>query len=154
MKVEYWTLVVTIVCSVLGGGAFLKFLEFLIRRKDKINELKKTIHEQFEVLSNKIDDLEKKVNEKFEKLHKELEYDAADNARIRILTFSEEIQRGQKHSKEAFDQINLDIDKYEKHCKKYKDYPNSKANMAIKIIKEVYVEDMKLEKDGYEGFLS
>lgn len=114
----------------------------------------KEIREGFEEIKGMISDLETKFDNKFDKLHKEMEYESADNARIRILSFSEEIQRGQKHSKEAFDQIQLDIDKYKQHCKKYKDYPNSRADMAIKIIEEVYFESMKLEKEGYDGFLS
>lgn len=128
----------------------MKFIEFLIRRKDHNKE----VMSRFDDLDYKIDKLETKFDNKFDDLHKELEYESADNARIRILSFSEEIQRGQKHSKEAFDQIQSDIDRYQKHCNKFPDYPNSRADMAIKVIEDVYLESMKLEKEGYDGFLS
>lgn len=140
--------VLTILVSVIGGGALLKFIEFLIQRKDN------KLMQRFDQLDQKVADLEKKFDNKFDGLHKELEYTSADNARIRILTFSEEIQRGQKHSKESFDQVHSDIDRYNAHCKKYPEYPNSRADMAIKNIETVYIEALKLEKDGYEGFLS
>lgn len=150
LQSDLWPMIITIVSSVVGGGALLKFIEFLIRRKDRNKE----VMSRFDDLDYKIDKLETKFDNKFDDLHKELEYESADNARIRILSFSEEIQRGQKHSKEAFDQIQSDIDRYQKHCNKFPDYPNSRADMAIKVIEDVYLESMKLEKEGYDGFLS
>lgn len=141
-------LTITILLSLFGGGALLKFIEFMIRRKDN------TFVKRFDKLDNKIDNLETMFNKKLEEIHKEFEYEAADNARVRILTFSEEIQRGQKHSKESFDQIHRDIDKYTKHCKKYPEYPNSRAEMAIKNIEDIYMNALRLESEGYDGFLS
>lgn len=132
----------------------MKFIEFLIKRKDHNKDHNKEVMSRFDDLDYKIDKLETKFDNKFDDLHKDLEYESADNARIRILSFSEEIQRGQKHSKEAFDQIQADIDRYQKHCSKFPDYPNSRADMAIKVIEDVYLESMKLEKEGYDGFLS
>lgn len=153
-QLDFWPMIFAIVGSVVGGGALLKFIEFLIRRKDRRNKEMQEIRDLFKDLSDKMDEMETNFNTKFDKLHKELEYESADNARIRILSFSEEIQRGQKHSKEAFDQIQSDIDRYQKHCNKFPDYPNSRADMAIKVIEDVYLESMKLEKEGYDGFLS
>lgn len=141
-------LTITILLSLFGGGALLKFIEFMIRRKDN------TFVKRFDKLDNKIDNLETMFNKKLEEIHKEFEYEAADNARVRILTFSEAIQRGQKHSKESFDQIHRDIDKYTKHCKKYPEYPNSRAEMAIKNIEDIYMNALRLESEGYDGFLS
>lgn len=141
-------LTITILLSLFGGGALLKFIEFLIRRKDN------TVNERFDHLEHKMDERDKKIDKKFEDLYKKLDYEAADNARIRILAFSEETQRGQKHSKESFDQIHSDIDKYNRHCDKYPDYPNSRSTMAIKNIEDVYLEALKLEQEGYSGFLS
>lgn len=154
LQSELWPMIITIVGSVVGGGALFKFIEFLIKRKDRRNKEMEEIREGFTEIKTMISDLKTEFNDKFKDLHKELEYESADNARVRILSFSEEIQRGQKHSKEAFDQIQTDIDRYIKHCKKYTDYPNSRADMAIKLIEEVYSDSMKLEKEGYDGFLS
>lgn len=51
----------------------------------------KEIRESFAEIKTMIGDLKTEFNDKFEDLHKELEYESADNARIRILSFSEEI---------------------------------------------------------------
>ena len=131
----------TKIVSIIGGGALFKFLEFLINRKD--NRIIK-----------RIDELEKSFNGKIEDLRHEFESESANNARIRILTFSEEIQRGHKHSKESFDQIHSDIDDYLKYCHEHPNYPNSRADMAIKNIEDVYLKAMKKESDGKEGFIA
>lgn len=34
LQSDLWPIIITIVSSVVGGGALLKFIEFLIRRKD------------------------------------------------------------------------------------------------------------------------
>ena len=146
--------VLTIIGSVLGGGALLRFIEFLITRKDKKNKQEEKYMDRFRTIERKIDNLDKKFDNKIDAIHKEMEYESANNARIRILTFSEEIQRGHKHSKESFDQIHNDIDQYVSHCNKYPEYPNSRADMAIKHIEDVYLEALQLEKEGYTGFLS
>lgn len=125
----------------------LRFIEFLIGRKDN------PVNERFDQLEKKMDERDKQIDKKFDDLNKRLDYESADNARIRILSFSEATQRGQKHSKESFDQVHSDIDKYIKYCDKYPDYPNSRATMAIKNIEDVYLEALKLEQEGYSGFL-
>ena len=145
-------MILTIIGSVLGGGALLKFIEFLINRKDseKNSEVMKRLNE----IENKIDGLDSEFNKRFGALQKEIEQEAANNARVRILTFSEEIQRGHKHSKESFDQIHSDIDDYLIYCNKHPDYPNSRADMAIKNIEDVYLNAMKKESSGKEGFVT
>ena len=146
--------ILTIIISIFGGGALLKFIKFLISRKDKKVKEKDEIFQRFDQLDTKIDNLEISFNSKLDGLYKEFEYDSANNARIRILKFSEETQRGKKHSKESFDQVHSDIDKYNAHCQKYPEYPNARADMAIKHIEEVYLQALELEKNGEEGFLS
>lgn len=58
--------------------------------------------------------------------------------RYRILRFDDEIRHDEKHTKEHFDQILEDITKYEKYCRAHPDFPNNKAVLAIKNIKDVY----------------
>lgn len=58
--------------------------------------------------------------------------------RYRILRFDDEIRHDEKHTKEHFDQILEDITKYENYCRDHKDFPNNKAVLAIKNIKDVY----------------
>ena len=67
----------------------------------------------------------------------------ADDARNRILKFADELRQHIRHSKEYFDQIISDIDMYLAFCRDNKDYPNSKADIAIKYILECYDKVIK-----------
>lgn len=62
----------------------------------------------------------------------------ASLSRSHILSFGDEILHGVNHSKERFDQILLDISKYEKYCNGHPDYLNNIANETIKLIKKTY----------------
>lgn len=134
-------ILLTMILSVISGGALLKFIEFLIKRKD---------NKEDNEMINRLDEIEIKIDA----LDSKIDRESANNARIRILTFSEEIQRGHKHSKESFDQVHTDIDDYSKYCKNHPDYPNSRADMAIKNIEDVYLNAMKKESSGKEGFVT
>ena len=78
-------------------------------------------------LSKKIDSLEKKID-----LNK------AESKRTSILRFNGEIKRGIHHDEEEFNDCLGAIDYYEDYCRENKDYPNSKAVMAIANVKRVY----------------
>lgn len=71
-------------------------------------------------------------------IKKEIKFNAATSARYRILRFNDEVLHGKKHTKEHFDEILTDIDKYESFCKDNKDYENNKGKMAMKNVKNVY----------------
>lgn len=71
----------------------------------------------------------------------------ADAARNRILIFDDELRRHIDHSYEYFQQILADVDEYTRHCDEHESYPNSKAEMAIKHIKNVY--DKCKENDNF-----
>lgn len=85
------------------------------------------------------------VLEKVDKLSNDIETNKADSdeqwaslRRSNILKFGDEILHGIKHSKEHFDQILLDISKYEQFCNSHKNYMNNIANATIKHIKDTY----------------
>lgn len=71
----------------------------------------------------------------------------ADAARNRILIFDDELRRHIDHSYEYFQQILADVDEYTRFCDEHESYPNSKAEMAIKHIKDVY--DKCKEQDNF-----
>ena len=127
-------LFVTIFLSICGGGAGLAFLQFLITRHDE--KKKNTLMKAIEDVKKEVDDLKT-----FVKRNQVLA------ARIRILTFSDEIRHKMRHSKEMFDQINEDIDLYRKYCDKNPDFKNNKAVMAIANIERVYA--MCLEQNDF-----
>lgn len=63
-----------------------------------------------------------------------------DNRRTRILRFDDELMNGLHHSKDLFDSVLIDCDKYEQFCMSHKGYVNSVANDSIKRIRETYHE--------------
>lgn len=70
----------------------------------------------------------------------------ASLSRSHILRFGDELLHGIPHSKEHFDQILIDISKYESYCDEHQDYKNNIANATIKQIKNTYqkcLEDNK-----------
>ena len=87
-----------------------------------------------ENLNTLISNLDKKID----KLQCSSDQGMAYTWRYRILRFDDEIRHGEKHSKEHFDQIIEDIDKYEDYCRDHPEFPNSKVVFAIRNIKNVY----------------
>lgn len=69
---------------------------------------------------------------------KKTEEERIRQARQRILRFSDEVLYEKGHSKEHYDEILEDIDKYELYCANHPDFKNNKAVMAIETIKDAY----------------
>lgn len=66
--------------------------------------------------------------------------------RSHILSFGDELRRGVSHSKEHFDQILLDISKYEVYCRNHPEFVNNIANATIIQIKKTYQECLEENK--------
>ena len=87
------------------------------------------------------------IMEKVDKLGDELEEHIRQEelntmrfTRQRILRFSDEIIIGERHSKEHFEEVLSDVDRYETYCKEHPEFKNNKAVIAIETIKEIYRE--------------
>lgn len=137
---ETWQMILTFI----GGGSFLAFLEFLIKRHDNKNDkmaevneaiqsLSKDMKERFDTLDKKIDTVDAKADE----------YNAV-SCRVRILRFEDELQAKQKHSKDSWDQVMSDIDSYETYTKQHPDFRNNQTVATVTHIKHGYNE--RLEK--------
>lgn len=124
--------IITIVLSVFGGGALLSFLQFIINRHDTKSGKHSAIMEAINKVKVELDTLRGEINE-----------DRATNARIRILSFSDEIRHNVKHSKESFDQMMQDIDTYKRYCDKHPEYRNNRAVMAITNIERIYSDCLR-----------
>lgn len=140
--------------AILGSGALFGFIEFLIQRRDSkwkelreisnrvgdltedVSDLKEDLHQVEEVLETKIEHHHTKLGES-------LEETKAVNARVRILSASDEIRHHMKHSKEWFDQLNEDITFYEQYCMGHPNFKNNKAVLAIANINRVYADALK-----------
>lgn len=93
------------------------------------------------------------VLEKVDKLAKDVENNKNDDdeqwaslSRSHILRFGDELLHGISHSKEHFDQILLDISKYEHYCDSHPEYLNNIANATIKQIKKTYQKCLEENK--------
>ena len=75
---------------------------------------------------------------RLERLETKDEEKGMKDARNRILRFSDECRRHEKHSKEFFDQILDDINEYETYCAGHPDFKNDKCREAVKNVREIY----------------
>lgn len=115
-------LVIAILSSSVLATIVGKLIDFISSRHSRVE--------------NKIDRISKMFADHVE----EFEIGKADNARRRILRFSDEVRRDLPFSKEMLENVLEDIDDYEKYCREHEGYKNSKAVEAIKNIREVYHE--------------
>lgn len=79
-----------------------------------------------------------KLAQDVESMKKEDAEEWASLSRTHILRFGDELLHGVLHSKEHFDQILLDISKYEVYCDEHKEYKNNVAIITIDHIKNAY----------------
>lgn len=95
-------------------------------------------------INAKIDSLDKKIDA----LEKKEDMRDAINKRVRILRFEDELQRGQLHTKDSFDQVlSCDITDYEKYCREHPEFKNNQTEATVTHIKKVYAE--RLEKRDF-----
>lgn len=80
-------------------------------------------------LSNKLDALEKKVDE-----------NQATTIRVRILHFEDELQLGKQPSKDSWDQVLDDIQRYEEYTQSHPNFKNNITTASTTHIKKEYFE--------------
>ena len=140
-----------------GGAGLLIILAGLIRiPKLEINIWTALAHVVGRALNGdvitKVDKLTSDVNQlssDFEVHLKLEEEERVRNARQRILRFNDELLFRTKHSKEHYDDVLEDIDKYEEYCMNHPEYKNNKANRAIENIRNQY--DSHLQNHDFLG---
>ena len=120
-------LIITFASAIFASTGFWAFLTAVMQKRDKEKEGEKEILKA-------IADLKKDI----ENLKESKEKDNADAARNRILRFDDELRRHIDHSEEFFVQIIDDTNFYEAYCESHSAYPNSRAVMAIKHIRDCY----------------
>ena len=95
-------------------------------------ESQKALMDKVEVLSLKI-----------EKVAESVEETRAIAARVRILSFGDELLEGRLHSKDTYDQALLDIDNYERYCKSHENFKNHVTEETVAFIQEKYRERLR-----------
>lgn len=117
---------VTFLVALISGIAFLK--------KNLKDWIQSAVKDDFGSLNKRMNTLQGSI----ETIQEDRLRDKADDARRQILIFNDELLRGVKHSKEHFDQVLLDVNDYERYCKKHDDYSNARCVLAIAEIKRCY----------------
>ena len=92
----------------------------------------------------------REVIEKVDKLEGDVHYlqtafneRSAVDFRTRILRFGDEMLHGMKHTKDHFDQILDDVNRYEVHCKKNPDFRNNMTHITVQQIKAEYARCLR-----------
>lgn len=122
-----WSIILTIVVSILSSGAVFTLITYLITRHDQRND-------KFKTIEQKIDDVGKDVGQ----VSEDLKMHEAKQARTHILRFADELHDGKYHSDEYFRQQILDIDVYDTYCKSHPDFVNGLTKMSSEYIKKEY----------------
>lgn len=99
--------------------------------------------QKIDTMGQRLTELETSV----EHMRAEAAQQNAISARVRILRFGDEVRHGQKHTKDHFDQILMDIKKYDDYCRTHPEFPNNVTELTSKRIKEIYQE--LLETNGF-----
>ena len=124
--------IITAIIAALSSSGIMGVIQFLITRHDqkkgKIHNIEKSIKKIFSVLD----------------AHDEARLeDNANEARITIIQAGDELRRGIEHSLEWYTIIMDAIHEYENYCANHPRYKNDKATLAIKRIRDSYMEHME-----------
>jgi septal ring factor EnvC (AmiA/AmiB activator) len=84
----------------------------------------------------------KEIKDEIKKLNKKIDDNKAEESRIRILRFYDEMTQGVHHSRDHFEQIIRDIDVYRAYCDSHTDFKNGIGEHAMNNIRKVYDEKM------------
>ena len=139
--------VLQIIISAVCGGAFIGFIEFLIKRHDEKNDKNKEVLEAVDKLDKKVDERFDLLDGRIKTVANKVDERAAVSARVRILKFSDELQEGRMHSKDSYDQCISDITYYEKYCSENPKFKNGQTELTVDYIKHNYAE--RLEKHDF-----
>ena len=141
MKTAIWEVIGWIAAGLLGGSTLIQISPI------KLNPWSWLAKKIGEAVNKPLMDKIEKIETKVDKLEKSRGEENAENRRVRILRFSDELQHGVRHSQEHFDQILLDITVYNQYCADHKDFLNDRTVIATERIKSSY--RTRLERNDF-----
>lgn len=94
----------------------------------------KEMLDKLDKIETRVSDLEKSDNQQANAIQKQ----EVKAARRRILRFSDEIRKKDRHSEEFFNDVLDDITFYKQYCKSHPEFENEKAVLAIKLVEATY----------------
>ena len=129
-----------------GGGVFLVIMTIIQIAPIKLNPWSWVARTIGRAINGEVLDKVNSLSEDLRALKNEDAEQWASLSRSHILRFGDELLHGVPHSKEHFDQILLDISKYEDYCDSHPNYKNNIANATIKQIKNTYQKCLEENK--------
>lgn len=87
------------------------------------------------------------ISEKLNALEEKVDENQATTIRVRILRFEDELQGGKRHSKDSWDQVMDDIERYERYTIEHPCFKNEITVASINHIRSGYSE--RLEKRDF-----
>lgn len=121
-------------------AALSVFIEFVPVKINPLSAVLRWIGEKMNgELTKQVESLKKQVVSLEEKQDEE----RAENRRVRILRFGDELLHDKRHSKESFDQTLKDISDYEDYCREHPDFKNDMTVSTTEVIKEQYKKCFK-----------
>ena len=121
-----------ILVACVASSGFWAFLQWMMGRKSSNSVI--------------LDEIAK-LKQDIDKLSEDMGQDRAINARVRILSFCDELQEGRKHSKDSFDQVMSDVTTYNNYCSTHPHFKNSQTAATVEYIDKIYRE--RLEKHDF-----
>ena len=141
METNIWEVIGWAAAALLGGSTLIQVTPI------KLNPWTWLAKKVGKAINGDLLEKVEKVETKVDKLEKARGEENAENRRVRILRFSDELQHGVQHSQEHFDQILLDITVYNKYCAEHKDFLNDRTVIATERIKSSYRK--RLERNDF-----
>lgn len=123
--------------KIIGKAFTGEVVQEIGRLKEEIGCLRT----EFGGIKNEVGDIRQKVQGLKQDVYdvgEEAKEREATNCRARILEFGDEILHNVSYSKEHWDSVLMDIDKYEDYCADHPRYINNVASATIKHIKNMY----------------
>lgn len=131
---------ITIIVAICGCTAFWQLIDHLIEAKRRerfdIDQAVQDIQKDMVTLH----DNQERMQEALQTITDSVAEDQAITARVRILSFADDMMSHRDHSKDAFDQCLADIDRYDRYCDTHPHFKNNQTAMSRAMILDQYRE--------------
>lgn len=126
--------------ELVSGGAIVlaAFLSLVQIAPIKINPWSKIARSIGKAINGEVLAKVEALEQKVDKMERTNAQQNAEERRVRILRFGDEILHDVKHSKEHFYNILQDIAVYEQYCKDHPEFENGRTVLTIETIEATY----------------
>ena len=121
-----------------GAGALVVILTLIQIAPIKLNPWSSIAKKLGRAINGEVIDKVNQVSNEVKNLRRVCDERETDSCRLRILHFDDEVRHDVRHTKEHYDQVLVDINRYESYCDEHREYKNNVANLAIDNIKQTY----------------